>query len=188
MTNNLCLLALLPTPSSIPKNRAGGRGKRAKVTTKISQSPEAAQPRCLRRTERMHPPCHGERLPEGFGAAPGDFRAGFASPEGFEGRPNPSRVMTAVFPAPGCVVFGVARRGMRSLRMLLGAGSQNHRIKWVGRDFQRQPSPIPLQEAGTPSRSGCSPWKCQKRDAVPGNARRGMLGAGCLERDHRRTE
>lgn len=143
MTNNLCLLALLPTPPRYPKTELGGWGKRAKVTTKISQSPEAAgafeeQRGCAR-------PAPGRGCPGGSGAAPGAFRAGFTSPKGFGGHPNPSRVITAVFPAPGCVIFGVARRGMRSLRMLLGAGSQNHRIIWVGRDLQRLHSPTPLQ-------------------------------------------
>lgn len=154
-------------PPSVPKNRAGGRGKRAKVTTKISQSPEAAQPRCLRRTERMRPPCPGERLPEGFGAAPGAFRAGFASPKGFEGHPNPSRVIHSRF--RGCQERDAVLEDAAGSRI---SESQN-KMGWKGFSKATQSNPsaisrdtnqIRMQPLEMPKK-GCSPWECQERDA-----------------------
>lgn len=58
----------------------------------------------------------GERLPEGFGAAPGAFGGGFASPKGFAGYPKPSGLSSQQFSQLLAVwSLGEAVRGMWSL-------------------------------------------------------------------------
>lgn len=182
MTNNLCLLVPPSHPPRYPKTEPGGGGREQKSPPKSHKALRPPSPRCLRRTESTARDAsalpRGEAAP-GFWGSSGCLQGRFCLSQGICRTPKP---LWFIITAPGCVVQRDA--------ILEDAGSRitksQNSMGWKGSSKATQSNPSAIN--GTATRSGCSPWKCQKRDAVPGNARRGMLGAGCLERDHRSTE